>query len=278
MITSAKAKKNVGKALIYTVLIVGAFVIMVPFLWCLATAFKSPREVFGDSFFPEKLLWSNFTDALTAVPFLKFFINTMVILIPVLIGTLVSNSLVAYGFARLRVPGKNIWFMLLIATMLLPGQVTLIPQFLLYQQIGWVGTYLPLIVPAFFGSAFNIFLLRQFMTGIPHELDEAAKIDGAGRFTIFTRILMPLLKPVLTAITIFTVTGVWNDYQGPLIYVSDINKFTMAIGLSLFKGKYSVEWNMMMAATIVMTLPIIIIFFVAQKYFIEGITVTGLKG
>lgn len=275
---SIRSKKIFSRVFLYLLLFVGSFVILVPFLWCLATAFKSPREVFGNSFFPEKLLWSNFTKAITAVPFVQFFFNTMSILIPSLIGVIISNSLVAYGFARLRVPFKNFWFMLLIGTMLLPGQVTLIPQFLLYQQIGWTNSYLPLIVPMFFGSAFNIFLLRQFMTGIPYELDEAATIDGAGKFTIFTRILLPLMRPVLTAITIFTLTGVWNDYQGPLIYVSDVEKFTMAIGLSLFKGKYSVEWNMMMAATVIMTLPIILIFFVAQRYFIEGITVTGLKG
>ncbi len=273
-----KAIKLVSKTIIYILLVVAAFVILVPFIWCLLTALKTPSEVFADNLFPTELQWVNFSEALTAIPFLQFFINTMTILIPVLVGVLLSNSLVAFGFSRLNVPLKNLWFTLLLATMMLPGQVTLIPQFVIYQQIGWVGSYLPLIVPAFFGSAFNVFLLRQFMMGIPKELDEAAKLDGANTFTIYSKIIMPLVKPAMTAITIFTVTGVWNDYQGPLIYVSDVNKFTMAIGLSLFKGEYSVEWNMMMAATIVMILPIILLFFVAQKYFIEGITVTGLKG
>ncbi|ONI39977.1 sugar ABC transporter ATP-binding protein [Candidatus Epulonipiscium fishelsonii] len=276
--TSYKTKKSLSRAVVYLMLIIAAIIILIPFIWCLITALKSPQEIFTDTLFPSKLMWENFSIALTAIPFIQFFKNTMTILIPVLIGVLVSNSLVAFGFARLNIPHKNFWFTLLIATMMLPGQVTMIPQFIIYQQLGWVNTYLPLIVPAFFGSAFNIFLLRQFMMGIPKDLDEMAKIDGAGTFTIYAKIIMPLVKPAMTAIMIFTLTGVWNDYQGPLIYVSDVDKFTMAIGLSLFKGEYSVEWNMLMAATIIMILPIIIIFFVAQRYFIEGITVTGLKG
>lgn len=261
------------------VLIIGAIVLLFPLAWVFSTSLKSSREVFLDSWIPDKLLWSNYLDALKAVPLVLYFKNTMFVLIPVLIGTLVSNSLVAYGFARLNVPKKGLFFTILMATMLLPGQVLMIPQFLIFQQLNLVDSTLPLILPAFFGSAFNIFLLRQYMSSIPFSFDEAAAIDGASKFTIFWRVIMPLCKPVLTAISIFAITGVWNDYQGPLIYLKDINKFTLAIGISMFKGKYAVEWNMMMAATILVMLPIVILFFVAQKYFIEGITISsGVKG
>jgi multiple sugar transport system permease protein len=271
-------KKHINTLFYLILLILGSVVIMIPLMWTLSTALKSPKEVFLNNFLPEKLLWSNFSRAVKAVPFGLYFMNTMTILVPVMIGTIASAAIVAYGFARLKVPCKNLLFMILISTMLIPGEVTLIPKFIMFRSLGWVNSFKPLIIPAFFGHPFNIFLLRQYIAGIPYEYDEAAIIDGASKFRIFYSIIMPLTKPALTAISIFTITGVWNDFQGPLIYLNDMNKYTLAIGITQFKGMYNIEWNMMMAATILILLPIVALFFILQKQFIEGIAITGLKG
>lgn len=193
-----------------------------------------------------------------------------------MIGTVFSSALCAYGFARFRFKGKRFLFLVLLATMMLPGQVTMIPMFIMFKEAGWVDTFLPLIIPSFFGGgAFNIFLIRQFMRGIPRDLDEAAFMDGASRWGIFTRIMLPLSKPPLIAVSIFTFMGVWNDFQGPLIYLNTNTKYTLALGLSMFKGLYNVEWNMLMAATVLIMLPAIIVFFFLQKYFIEGISLSS---
>ncbi|WP_286154930.1 carbohydrate ABC transporter permease [Bacillus sp. FJAT-27264] len=217
---------------------------------------------------------------MTAIPFFKFLGNTLIILIPVMIGTVFTSAISAYGFARFNFRGKRTLFLVLLATMMLPSQVTLIPTFLLFKQVGLTNSFLPLVLPAFFGqNAFNIFLVRQFMRGIPRELDESAYVDGANRWQIFTRIMMPLSKAPLVAVSIFTFMGVWNDFQGPLIYLNSNEKYTLALGLSMFKGLYNVEWNMLMAATILIMLPALILFFIAQKYFIEGISISSaVKG
>ncbi|MDU7475786.1 MAG: carbohydrate ABC transporter permease [Paenibacillus macerans] len=262
------------------VLIAGAAVVIVPLLWTFFTSLKTPAEVFKDNFFPTTWLWSNYADAVRAIPFFTFLLNTLIILIPVLIGTVFSAALCAYGFARFRFKGKKTLFLVLLATMMLPSQVTLIPMFIMFKEAGWVDTFLPLIVPSFFGGgAFNIFLIRQFMRAIPRDLDESAFVDGANRMQIFLRIILPLSMAPLIAVAIFTFMGVWNDFQGPLIYLNSTEKYTLALGLSMFKGLYNVEWNMLMAATILIMLPALIVFFVAQKYFIEGISISSaIKG
>ncbi|RRJ62636.1 carbohydrate ABC transporter permease [Paenibacillus oralis] len=262
------------------VLIAGAAVVIVPLLWTFFTSLKTPAGVFKDNFFPTTWLWSNYTDAVRAIPFFTFLLNTLIILLPVLIGTVFSAALCAYGFARFRFKGKKTLFLVLLATMMLPSQVTLIPMFIMFKEAGWVDTFLPLIVPSFFGGgAFNIFLIRQFMRAIPRDLDESAFVDGANRMQIFSRIILPLSMAPLIAVAIFTFMGVWNDFQGPLIYLNSTEKYTLALGLSMFKGLYNVEWNMLMAATILIMLPALIVFFAAQKYFIEGISISSaIKG
>jgi len=273
-------RKNFAKMIALLILIGGSLIVLVPLLWTVSTSLKTPGEVFGDNFFPEVWKWSNYSDAVNAIPFFTFLKNTLIVLVPVLIGTVFSSALCAYGFARFKFKGKRWLFLVLLATMMLPGQVTMIPMFIMFKEVGWVDTFWPLIVPSFFGGgAFNIFLIRQFMRGIPRDLDEAAFMDGANRWQIFSKIMLPLSKPPLVAVGIFTFMGVWNDFQGPLIYLNSTEKYTLALGLSMFKGLYNIEWNMLMAATILIMLPVLIVFFVAQKYFIEGISISSaMKG
>lgn len=262
------------------ILLAGAVIVMIPLLWTICMAVKGDAEIYSLNFFPTEIHLENFARAITSIPFFLYLRNTLIILIPVLFGTLLSSAIVAYGFSRFNFRGKRAWFLILLATMMLPGQITMIPQYLVFRELGWVDTFLPLIVPAFFGGgAFNIFLLRQYMSGIPKDFDEAARIDGAGPFRVFLRIIMPMCKPVLTAVAIFTFMGVWNDFNGPLIYLYDSRKFTLSLGLSFFKGMYTSQWNQLMAATILVMLPILILFFIAQQYIIDGISISsGTKG
>ena len=262
------------------ILFAGAVIVMIPLLWTICMAVKGDAEIYSLNFFPKEIHLENFARAITSIPFFLYLRNTLIILIPVLFGTLLSSAIVAYGFSRFNFRGKRAWFLILLATMMLPGQITMIPQYLVFRELGWVDTFLPLIVPAFFGGgAFNIFLLRQYMSGIPKDFDEAARIDGPGPFRVFLRIIMPMCKPVLTAVAIFTFMGVWNDFNGPLIYLYDSRKFTLSLGLSFFKGMYTSQWNQLMAATILVMLPILILFFIAQQYIIDGISISsGTKG
>lgn len=279
-----KAKKSYANIIMrwvaMLILLVGAVIIMIPLLWTISMALKPDSEVFSMKFFPTELHFENFAKAITSIPFFLYLRNTLIILIPVLIGTVLSSSIVAYGFSRFNFKGKRVWFLILLATMMLPGQITMILQYLVFREMGWVDTFLPLIVPAFFGGgAFNIFLLRQYMSGIPKDFDEAARMDGAGPFKVFMKIILPMCKPVLTAVSIFTFMGVWNDFNGPLIYLYDSKKFTLSLGLSFFKGMYTSQWNQLMAATLLVMLPILILFFIAQQYIIDGISISsGTKG
>ncbi len=229
------------------------------------------------------LKWENYPDALDFLPKstkkgLVYLLNTVYVTLLSILGTLFSCSLVAYSFARLRWPGKDIIFALLLATMMLPGAVTMIPVFMIFKYLGWVDTLNPLWVPSFFGSAFAVFLMRQFFMSIPRDLEEAARLDGAGYFKTFILILMPLVKPALAALAIMTFMGSWNNFMGALIYINSPEKMTLAYGLQLFMGEAGIEYGMLMAASVLVILPVLIIFFFAQKHFIEGITLTGIKG
>lgn len=254
--------------------------VLIPLVWTVCMALKPDGEIYNGKFFPTVLVWGNFYSAVTSIDFFLYLANTLKVVIPNVIGQVVSCSLVAYGFSRYNFKGKRVWFLILLATMMIPGQITMIPQFLLFRQIGWVNTYLPLTVPAFFAtSGYNVFLIRSFMSGIPKDFDEAATIDGAGPIRNFLQIMIPMCKPVLTAITVFTFMGAWNDFNGPLIYLYDANKYTLSLGLSFFKGLYTSKWNLLMAATVLVMLPILIIFFLAQDYIINGISISsGTKG
>lgn len=227
--------------------------------------------------------WENYWDALRFLPpetnyGLVFLGNTLFLSVMSIIGTVLSSSLVAFAFSRLRWPGRDIWFVVLLATMMVPGAVTMLPVFVIFRALGWVDTLRPLWVPAFFGSAFNIFLLRQFFLTIPTDLEDAAKIDGCSYFGIYWRIMLPLIKPALAAVTIWTFMGAWNNFMGPLIYISSPEKMPLAYALQLFQSQHSGEPGMLMAAATMVMLPVLVLFFFTQRYFIEGVTLTGIKG
>lgn len=269
---------------VWTILLVGAVVMILPFLWLLSSSLKTELAIFRypPDWIPDPIQFSNYVDAWTTRPFALYVRNTIVILLLNEIAVLVSASFCAYGFARIDFPGRNVWFAILLATVMLPGIVTMIPQFVIFSRIGWVNTILPLTVPFFFGGgAFNIFLLRQFFRTLPAELADAAYIDGASEITIYWRIMLPLAKPALATIAIFTFIGTWNDFMGPLLYLAkDPNKFTVALGLAMFRTAFAgrTRWDLLMAASTMMIIPVIFVFFVAQRYFIQGIAISGLKG
>lgn len=252
---------------------------LIPFFWLVSESLKSPSELFAVPmlWWPKVPQWENFALMFTSFPFLLLLKNTLIIVVFVILGSIISNSLVAYGFARLRWKYRDQVFLIVLITMVLPFQVTMIPLFLLFKEFGWVNTFLPLIVPHFFGNAFFIFLLRQFLLGIPFELSDAAKIDGANEFQIFLRIIMPLAKPVLATVAIFAFLNTWNDFIGPLIYLSDHSKYTLALGAQQIMDDLDPKWNILMALGASMTLPVIVLFFILQKYFIQGIAMSGIK-
>jgi multiple sugar transport system permease protein len=266
----------------HTILIIFAAMFIIPFVWLVITSLKPLDQVFTDPliWIPKPIVWHNYVEALTtpAFPFLMLLRNTLFYVIMTTIGTVISSTIVAYGFARLQFTGRDTLFAITLSTMMLPGIVTLIPTYVLFKTLSWVGSYLPLIVPTFFGAAFNIFLLRQFMMTVPWDLTDAAVVDGAGDFTILWRIMVPLIKPALLVIAVFNIMYIWNDFFGPLIYLSDQSQYPLVMGLYAFKTRFAIKYNLMMAATLATCFPLIALFFVAQRYFIEGITLTGLKG
>ena len=270
----------IGRGITMLILIGLSILVLIPLVWTVCMALKPAGEIYNGRFFPTTLVWGNFVEAVTSIDFFQYLLNTLKVVIPNVVGQVISCSLVAYGFSRYNFKGKRVWFLILLATMMIPGQITMIPQFLLYREMGWVNTYLPLTVPAFFAtSGYNIFLIRSYMSGIPRDFDEAATIDGAGPIRNFTQIMMPMCKPVLTAITVFTFMGSWNDFNGPLIYLYDANKYTLSLGQSFFKGLYTSKWNLLMAATVLVMLPVLVLFFIAQDYIIDGISISsGTKG
>lgn len=269
-----------GRVVLYIIVIAGSAMFAIPFLWMVRTSIMPPWQVyiFPPQWIPAALHWDNWKRPFEVLRMDRFYKNTLIITFFSVVGTLVSNLPVAYGFARLRFRGKNMLFMLVLATMMLPRQVTLIPRYVLFSRLDWIDTFKPLIVPTFFGSAFTIFLLRQFFMTIPLELDDAARMDGCGIFSIFWRIMLPLSKPVVGIITIMTFTGSWNNFMGPLIYLWDQKKFPVALGLRLFQDRLSVEMEALMAATIMTLIPVLVVFFIAQRHFIQGIVITGVKG
>ncbi|MFQ5433723.1 MAG: carbohydrate ABC transporter permease, partial [Anaerolineae bacterium] len=227
---------------------------------------------------PNPLAWQNFAQVFKEVPFGRFLTNSVVLVVWNVVGQVVSCTLIAYGFARLRFPGRDALFLVLLATLMVPRQVTLVPQFILFAKLGWVNTYLPLILPAFTGSPFLIFLMRQYMMTIPLDLDEAATIDGASRLQILRHVIMPISVPALILVAVFTFTDVWNDFMGPLIYLNDPKKFTVSLGLSFFQGAKETSWHLLMAGSLMSMIPPMILFFLAQKRLLGGLAATGLKG
>jgi ABC-type glycerol-3-phosphate transport system permease component len=265
----------------HTVLSAIGVLFIVPFFWLIITSLKPLDQIFTDppKWIPEPILWQNYVEALTspAFPFLRLLRNTLFYSVLSTLGVVLSCSLIAYGFARLDFWGKDVLFGITLSTMMLPGIVTLIPTYILFRWLGWVGTYAPLIVPMFFGSAFNIFLLRQFFVTIPWELTDAARVDGANELRIFWQVMLPLIKPAVLVVAVFHFMYTWNDFMGPLIYLDNAAEYPLVLGLYAFQTQHGVTWNLMMAASLSVTFPILVLFFVAQRYFIEGITLTGLK-
>lgn len=279
-----RIRRILGKGLLYATLIAMSFFVILPIGWMLTVALKPdavPVFTIPPEYFPTRYFeWGNFERALMTPirPFLRYTANTLLVFTGSTLGTLISCSLVAFGFARLRFRKKELLFNILIITMLIPWQVTMIPTFLMYHSLGWYGTYLPLIVPSFFGSAFNIFLIRQYMRTLPIELDEAARIDGCSYFQIYWNIILPLIVPVLSVVVVFQFLGAWGDLLGPLIYLDNNSKFTVAIGLANFATRADPNNNLLMAANLIMMIPPLLIFFFAQEKLIGGIASVGLKG
>jgi multiple sugar transport system permease protein len=276
---SRKIRQTVSKIISHTILIIGAFIMIVPFIWMLSTSFKAPGRtfVYPPEWIPRPFVWQNYVEMWQALPFSQFFLNSIKIAALSTIGQLLTCSMGAFAFSILKFKGRDFLFLVLIATLMIPYQVTLIPTFILFSKIGWVGTHLPLWVPAFWGGAFGTFLLRQFYLTIPLDLAESARIDGANIFQIFTHIYLPLSKPAMATLGIFTFMWSWNDLLNPLIYVSELKQLTLTVGLSFFQNQYGGKWTLMMAGAVVSILPILLIFFFAQKYFIQGIAMTGIK-
>ncbi len=268
-------------ALTYIILIGLSCVFLIPFFWMLSTSLTEASKVIvkNRSWIPHPIVWKNYKDALTVLPFHLFLKNTLIITISCIIGQVVSASLVAFGFSRMRFPGRDAIFILVLSTMMLPAQVTQIPTFILFTHLRWIDTLKPLIVPAFFGGgAFFIFLLRQFFLTIPTELEDAAKIDGCSPFGVYLNVAIPLSKPALATVAVFSFMSHWNDFMGPLIYIQSMENKTLALGLASFKTLHGTEYHLMMAASVAVLMPVLIIFFCAQKYFVRGIVMSGLKG
>lgn len=280
-----KLSPIVGRVLLYAIIIGCSLLFTLPFLWTIGTSLKAQDELytFPPTFLPSVPRWANYAAVFELAPFGRFLLNTMIITVVAVIGQTSSAAVVAYGFSRFRFPGRNVLFLIVLATMMLPWHVTIVPSFLLFRTLGWINTFLPLIVPSFFGGGpFFIFLLRQFFLSIPRDLDEAAKIDGASSFQIFWMILLPLSKVALATVAIFSFIEHWNEFIGPLIYLNSTNLFPVSIGLryflaSTFTGDEPRD-AILMAASLIVALPPLILFFVAQKYFVEGIATTGIKG
>jgi multiple sugar transport system permease protein len=270
------------RTLLYAVVIALSLAFAMPLLWMLVTALKDDPDVFRlpPVWIPRPIRWANFPEALTIIPFGLHMLNTLKIAVPTVIGTLLSSSLVAYGFARIDFPGRNAFFFVCLATMMIPFQVRMIPLYITFRNLNWLNTYKPLIVPAFFGGAYPIFLLRQFFMTIPQELSDAARIDGCNELVIFWRIILPLAKPSLAVVGLLTFMGSWDNFIGPLIYLNDRNLYPISIALRGFQSEFWEKhlWQYMMAASAATIAPVIIIFYLAQRTLVEGITVTGIKG
>jgi multiple sugar transport system permease protein len=281
-ITLRRPGRSLRIILVYIILLLGAACFLLPLFWMVGTSLKTQSEVyvFPPTFLPETFHWQNYPDGWNypRTDFPLWTLNTLIITVLVMIGAVLSSSLCAYGFARIKFPGRDFWFMLVLGSIMLPGAVTLIPLFVLYSKIGWLDTFWPLVFPVYFGGgAFNIFFMRQYFKTIPMELEEAAIMDGAGRFRIWWQIILPLSKPVLATVSVLTFQSTWNNFYGPLIFLSSPDNYTLALGVNSFKQLYSTQIPLMMAMSMLMVVPMIIVFFFAQRQMIRGVIMSGIK-
>jgi ABC-type glycerol-3-phosphate transport system permease component len=279
-VQSMKARRLIGHGLLHVAMIGLSITFLTPLAWVLSTSLKLPGQVFVTpiQWIPTNPRWQNYAEVFQRLPFLDFILNTMFVTTLGTIGTVVSSVMVAFSLSRIRWPGRQIAFALMIATMMLPGVVTLIPTFIIFKDIHWVGTFYPLWVPSWFAAAFYVFLMRQFMMTLPVELDEAAKIDGASNFRILWQVIVPLCGPAIATVAIFSFLAHYNDFMGPLLYISENKMYTIPLGLLWFQGRFGNYWHLVMAASMVSIAPLIVLFFIAQRYFVQGIALTGLAG
>lgn len=278
---AARLARLAGVAIKYALLIFISGFFILPWVWMISTSLKNPHElaVYPIIWIPDPIRWDNYIAAFQRADFTRYLGNTLLVALPSVLGAVLSNSLVAYGFARVRWPGRGLLFGTVLATLILPGFVTFIPLYLIFKQLNWINTYLPLVVPTYLGNPFFIFLLRQFFMTLPEELADAARVDGASELRIFSQIILPLSKPALAVVALFQFIGSWNDYFGPLIYINDRSLYTISLGIANMRASYGFSnFAWIMAATCLSVLPIIVLFFFAQRTFIEGIALTGLKG
>ncbi|OGX35191.1 MAG: sugar ABC transporter permease [Omnitrophica WOR_2 bacterium RIFCSPLOWO2_02_FULL_50_19] len=281
--SAVQAKERTLRISAYVVLIIGALSMIMPFLWMVTTSLKTLNAIFVQPknwiqmFVPTMLVWQNYVDAWTKVPFGQFYLNSIIVGLAVTVGQVFTSSLAAYAFARLTFPGRDKLFFAYLATMMIPGSVTMIPVYVLMRVFRWVDTYQALIIPAIF-SAYGTFMLRQFFMTLPKDLEDAAKIDGCGFFRIYMTIILPLSKPALATLTVFTFMGNWGSFMWPLLVTNTMTMRTLPIGLESFKTQYSTDWHLLMAGSVMVMLPIVIIFIFTQRYFVESIKLTGVKG
>jgi multiple sugar transport system permease protein len=286
------SRKWLSQAVIYMVLVIGALVMLLPLAWMISSSLKLEQRVFQfpPRLIPDPIRLQNYVDALTYKPFGVYLRNTAFIVLMNELAIVLASSFCGYGFARLRFPGRDLWFGLVLATLMVPQVVMMVPLFVIFSRLKWINTFLPLTVPFFFGGgAFNVFLMRQFFRTIPEELADAARIDGCNEFIIYARIMMPLAKPALVTVAIFTFLAAWNDFTGPLLYINSPERFTLAVGLANFRASFGSglrdmgaggrsRWDLLMAFAMTMTAPVLVVFFLAQRYFVQGVVMTGLKG
>jgi len=262
------------------ILVLMCLVYFAPFYWMVATSLKTNEQLsaFPPGFWPNPFAWRNYADAVSYIPFLRFFFNSLMLTAGATVGAVISNSLIAYGFSRIPWKGREVLFYVAIATVFIPFPVTLVALFDIFAKLHWINTFRPLIVPTFFGQAFYMFLIRQFLMGVPRELSDAARMDGAGEFSIFRLVILPLMRPAIAVVAIFAAVNAWNDFLTPLIYLSDESRYPLSIGLQFFKAEHTVSFTLLMAASTLVVLPVVVLFLVFQRFFVEGVTVGAIKG
>ncbi len=277
---SFRLTKWINKAIIYFILTIGGLIIAIPFFWMLSTSLKDAGSVFlyPPKWIPSPLEWSNYTLLFQEAHMARGFVNTMTVVVPTVAIGLFMCSIAAYSFAKLRFPGRDQLFLVMIATMMIPGAVTMVPAFILFKTFGWVDSWKPLIIPGMFGAPIVVFFMRQFFKTIPEDLEDAAKIDGLNPFGTFIRIMLPLAKPALVTQAVLSFNGGYNDYLGPLIYLNSPEKYTLQLELASFTSYYSAQWTYIMAGSVLALIPTLFLFTFAQKFFVEGISLTGIKG
>jgi multiple sugar transport system permease protein len=273
-------RERIGTMALFAILCVLTFLFLVPLFWLLTCSFKQPVELFAVpiKWLPEKFSFNNYIRMFNYFPFMRYLKNTLIIVFFNIVGSTISSAFVAYGFSRMRWKGRDKVFVIVLITMVLPFQVIMVPLFMLFQKIGWIGTFLPLTLTCFFGNPFYIFLIRQFFVSLPEELNDAARIDGSGEFRTFFQIAIPLSAPVLTTVVVFAFLRSWNDFIGPLIFLSNNKLYTLAIGAQLIRTRLQPNWEYLMPLGVIMVLPVLLLFFLMQKYFIQGIAMSGIKG